>query len=54
MTNVYGLNERMCLAVGVKTLDDLAREIDELMTLQTPEGIIDALKMPPMVAGCAI
>ena len=23
-TNVYGSNERMCLALGVKTLDDLA------------------------------
>ena len=37
-TNVYGSMERMCLALGVKTLDDLAREIDELMTPQMPEG----------------
>ena len=48
-TNVYGSNERMCLALGVKTLDDLGREIDELMTPQMPEGIMDALKMLPMV-----
>ncbi|MBI3490754.1 MAG: menaquinone biosynthesis decarboxylase [Acidobacteria bacterium] len=48
-TNVYGSNERMCLALGVKTLDDLANEIDELMTPQVPEGIMDALKMLPMV-----
>ena len=48
-SNVYGSNERMCLALGVKTLDDLAREIDELMTPQMPEGIMDALKMLPMV-----
>ena len=47
--NVYGSMERMCLALGVKTLDDLAREIDELMTPQMPEGIMDALKMLPMV-----
>ena len=26
--NVFGSLERMCLALGVKTLDDLAREID--------------------------
>ena len=39
----------MCLALGVKTLDDLAKEIDELMTPQMPEGIMDALKMLPMV-----
>jgi 4-hydroxy-3-polyprenylbenzoate decarboxylase len=47
--NVYGSMERMCLALGVKTLDGLAREIDELMTPQVPEGIMDALKMLPMV-----
>ena len=46
---VYGSIERMCLALGVKTLDDLGREIDELMTPQMPEGIMDALKMLPMV-----
>jgi 4-hydroxy-3-polyprenylbenzoate decarboxylase len=47
--NVYGSMERMCLALGVKTLDDLAKEIDELMTPQMPSGIMDALKMLPMV-----
>jgi 4-hydroxy-3-polyprenylbenzoate decarboxylase len=49
-TNVYGSMERMCLALGVKTLDDLAKEIDGLMTPQMPEGIMGALKMLPMVA----
>ena len=48
-SNVYGSMERMCLALGVKALDDLASEIDELMTPQMPEGIMDALKMLPMV-----
>ncbi len=48
-SNVFGSLERMCLALGVKTLDDLAGEIDELMTPQMPEGIMDALKMLPMV-----
>src|SRR5262245_1381821 len=48
-SNVYGSLDRMCLALGVKTLDDLAREIGELMTPQMPEGIMDALKMLPMV-----
>jgi 4-hydroxy-3-polyprenylbenzoate decarboxylase len=47
--NVYGSIERMCLALGVKTLDDLARELEELMTPQMPEGVMDALKMLPMV-----
>src|SRR5690349_16289256 len=48
-SNIYGSYERMCLALGVKTLDDLATEIDELMTPQMPAGIMDALKMLPMV-----
>jgi 4-hydroxy-3-polyprenylbenzoate decarboxylase len=49
VTNLYGSYERMCLALGVKTLDDLASEIDELMTPQMPAGIMDAIKMLPMV-----
>jgi 4-hydroxy-3-polyprenylbenzoate decarboxylase len=49
-TNVFGSTERLCLALGVKTLDDLAGEINELMTPQVPEGIMDALKMLPMVS----
>src|SRR4051812_12029862 len=48
-SNVYGSYERMCLALGVRSLDDLAAEIDELMTPQMPSGIMDALKMLPMV-----
>jgi 4-hydroxy-3-polyprenylbenzoate decarboxylase len=39
-SNVYGSVERMCLALGVKSLDDLATEIDQLMTPQMPEGIM--------------
>jgi 4-hydroxy-3-polyprenylbenzoate decarboxylase len=48
-TNLYGSCERMCLVLGVTSLDDLAGEIDELMTPQMPAGIMDALKMLPMV-----
>lgn len=48
-SNVFGSLERMCLALGVKSLDDLATEINQLMTPQMPEGIMDALKMLPMV-----
>jgi 4-hydroxy-3-polyprenylbenzoate decarboxylase len=47
--NVFGSMERMCLALGVNTLDDLAREINALTSPQVPEGIMDALKMLPMV-----
>jgi 4-hydroxy-3-polyprenylbenzoate decarboxylase len=49
-SNVYGSLERMCLALGVRSLDDLATEINALMTPQMPVGIMDALKMLPMVS----
>jgi len=48
--NVFGSMERMCLALGVKTLDELALEINALMTPQMPAGIMDALKMLPIVS----
>src|SRR5262245_24787016 len=48
-TNVFGSLERMCLVLGVKTLDDLAKEIDELMTPPMPKGVFDALKMLPVI-----
>ena len=47
--NLFGSNDRICLALGVKTLDDLAREIDELTTPPMPKGFVDALKMLPLV-----
>ncbi len=48
-SNLFGSLERMCLALGVKTLDDLASEIGQLMTPQMPEGLMDALKMLPVL-----
>lgn len=48
-SNVFGSLDRMCLALGVKSLDDLATEINGLLTPQVPEGIVDALKMLPMI-----
>jgi 4-hydroxy-3-polyprenylbenzoate decarboxylase len=48
-SNVFGSLERMCLALGVKSLDALAAEINQLMTPQMPEGLMDAIKMLPMV-----
>src|SRR4051812_5456045 len=49
-TNVFGSVERMCLALGVKALDDLGREIEQLMTPPMPRGVIDALKLMPLVS----
>ena len=49
-SNVFGSVERMCLALGVNALDDLARDIDELMTPRLPKGVLGALKMLPLVS----
>jgi 4-hydroxy-3-polyprenylbenzoate decarboxylase len=47
--NLYGSMSRICLALGVNTLDDLSREIDELTTPPMPKGFMDALKLMPLV-----
>ena len=48
--NLYGSMSRMCLALGVERLDDLAKEIEELTTPPMPRGFMDALKMMPLVS----
>ncbi len=48
--NLFGSMKRMCMALGVRTLDDLAKEIEELTTPKIPAGMLDALKMLPTVS----
>jgi 4-hydroxy-3-polyprenylbenzoate decarboxylase len=48
-TNLFGSMERMCLALGVGSLDEVAHEIDQMMTPKVPSGMLDALKMLPML-----
>ena len=48
-TNLFGSMERMCLALGVRTLDDLAKEIDAFVTPKMPTGLLDAIKLLPTV-----
>ena len=47
--NLFGSMTRVCMALGVQTLDDLATEIDELATPKIPAGMLDALKLLPTV-----
>src|SRR5262249_37304796 len=47
--NLFGSMSRICLALGVNALDDLAAEIEELTTPTTPAGMFDALKMLPVL-----
>src|SRR5215510_7340399 len=47
--NAYGSEKRMCMALGVDHLDDVAKEIENLFQLLSApkEGIIDKLKLLP-------
>jgi 4-hydroxy-3-polyprenylbenzoate decarboxylase len=52
-TNIFGSLERMQLALGVTKLEDLEKEIDDLMTPPAPKGVLDALKLLPVVGRLA-
>jgi 4-hydroxy-3-polyprenylbenzoate decarboxylase len=45
--NVFGSLARMCLALGVESLDEVARDLDELTTPKLPGGLLEAVKMLP-------
>ncbi|MFI5186513.1 MAG: menaquinone biosynthesis decarboxylase [Chitinophagales bacterium] len=49
LMNAYGSEKRMCMALGVTHLDDIAKEIENLFKLlaSPKEGIIDKLKLLP-------
>jgi 4-hydroxy-3-polyprenylbenzoate decarboxylase len=49
LMNAYGSNRRMCLALGVNHLDDVAKDIESLFHLlaSPKENIIDKLKLLP-------
>ncbi|MBB1284735.1 menaquinone biosynthesis decarboxylase [Flavisolibacter sp. BT320] len=51
LMNAYGSERRVCLALGVNHLDDVAKQIEALFhQLSSPkEGIVDKLKMLPML-----
>jgi 4-hydroxy-3-polyprenylbenzoate decarboxylase len=59
--NLFGSMRRMSIALGVESLDDIARRITALLDLKVPEGILaklalvprllDLAKFPPRVRG---
>ena len=52
LMNAYGSEKRMCLALGVNHLDDVAKEIEALFQLlaSPKESIIDKLKLLPKLS----
>src|SRR3954466_12098880 len=52
LMNAYGSEKRMCLALGVDHLDNVAKEIENLFhLLSSPkESIVDKLKLLPKLS----
>jgi len=50
LINQFGSERRMQMALGVDSLDDVAARIRELLNMKSPEGILEKLKMLPMLA----
>lgn len=52
LMNAYGSEKRMCMALGVQQLDDVAREIEGLFKLLSSpkESLLDKLRMLPMLS----
>ena len=48
--NLFGSMKRMCMALGVAKLDDLAVQIDDLATPKVPAGMMDAVRMLPKLS----
>ena len=48
--NLFGSYRRMCLALGVDNLDELARQVEEITTPKIPAGFFDAMKMLPVMS----
>src|ERR671918_282180 len=45
--NLFGSLKRMCMALGVSDLDQVAHEVEAIATPKIPAGMLDALKMLP-------
>lgn len=53
LTNAFGSYERMHLALGVESLDDIAESVTEFMEIEKPDSIIKKLKLIPKLARIA-
>ena len=42
--NQFGTERRMCLAFGEPSLDDVARELEDVLEMQPPQGLVEKVK----------
>jgi len=50
LINQFGSEGRMKMALGVDSLDEIAERIRQFLDVKSPEGLLDKLKMLPMLA----
>src|SRR5262249_6710486 len=50
LINQFGSAQRMNLALGVDSLDEVAERIRAFMDVKSPQGFLDKVKMLPMLA----
>src|ERR1043165_1030113 len=50
LINQFGSERRMQMALDVKSLDEIAERIRQLLNMKSPEGFLEKLKMLPMLA----
>ncbi len=51
LMNQFGSERRMQLALNVNSLDEVAGRIRALLEMKSPEGVMEKLKLLPMLAG---
>src|SRR2546423_15622182 len=44
LINQFGTERRMCLALGVERLDDVAHKLSDVLELQPPQGLVDKVR----------
>ena len=50
LINQFGSQQRMNLALGVESLDEIAERLRYFLDMKSPQGLIDKIKMLPMLA----
>jgi 4-hydroxy-3-polyprenylbenzoate decarboxylase len=44
LINQFGTERRMCLAFGAKSLDEVARRLEDVLEMQPPQGLVDKVR----------
>jgi 4-hydroxy-3-polyprenylbenzoate decarboxylase len=51
--NLFGSEQRMCMALGVSKLDEIGGRVSEFVNLKVPDGLVGKLAMLPKLAELA-